>query len=183
MLLVNLAAGPGSGKSTTSATVFAILKMHGIRCEYVPEYAKDVFWEGRDFDQLQIQILGKQHARLRRLESHVDVAVTDSPLLLAAVYNLSGLTHLPLLARELHDRFNNLNFFIERVKPYHKYGRGQTEDEARALDEQVLAVLDGDPPVPYERVSGSIDGAAVIAQAVCARVGVTYKLDELIAGL
>ena len=39
-LLVNLYAGPGAGKSTGAAYIFAKLKMAGIDCEYVSEYAK-----------------------------------------------------------------------------------------------------------------------------------------------
>ena len=42
-LLVNLYAGPGAGKSTGAAYIFAKLKMAGVDCEYVSEYAKIEF--------------------------------------------------------------------------------------------------------------------------------------------
>lgn len=41
MNVVNLFAGPGSGKSTTAAGIFYILKSeYNINCEYVSEYAR-----------------------------------------------------------------------------------------------------------------------------------------------
>ncbi len=44
-LVVNLLGGPGSGKSTTAADVFARLKWQDINCELVTEFAKDLVWE------------------------------------------------------------------------------------------------------------------------------------------
>lgn len=41
MNVINLFAGPGSGKSTTCAGVFNKLKLAGINCEMALEYAKD----------------------------------------------------------------------------------------------------------------------------------------------
>lgn len=40
-LVVNLFGGPGSGKSTGAAYVFARLKMLGYNAELVTEFAKD----------------------------------------------------------------------------------------------------------------------------------------------
>ena len=45
MLVVNLFAGPGRGKSVMSAEVFALLKKRGINCELIQEYAKSRVWE------------------------------------------------------------------------------------------------------------------------------------------
>lgn len=44
-LVVNLFGGPGSGKSTGAAYVFARLKMLGYNAELVTEFAKDKTWE------------------------------------------------------------------------------------------------------------------------------------------
>ena len=41
-LVVNLFGGPGTGKSTTMAHVFAELKWRGYDCEMSNEYAKEV---------------------------------------------------------------------------------------------------------------------------------------------
>lgn len=40
-IIVNLFAGPGAGKSTGAAYIFSKLKLAGIDCEYVSEFAKD----------------------------------------------------------------------------------------------------------------------------------------------
>jgi len=45
-LLVNLFAGPGTGKSTTMAGLFSELKFMGVNCEQAPEFAKEKVWEG-----------------------------------------------------------------------------------------------------------------------------------------
>ena len=45
MIVCNLFGSPGTGKSTLAAYVFAKLKMLGINCELVTEFAKDKTWE------------------------------------------------------------------------------------------------------------------------------------------
>lgn len=40
--VINLYGGPGTGKSTTAAMLFAKMKLAGFNCEYVPEFAKDL---------------------------------------------------------------------------------------------------------------------------------------------
>lgn len=44
-IVINLFGGPGSGKSTGAAYIFSQLKMKGINCELITEYAKDKTWE------------------------------------------------------------------------------------------------------------------------------------------
>ena len=43
-LVVNLYGAPGSGKSTGAAYIFAKLKMLGVNCELITEFAKDKVW-------------------------------------------------------------------------------------------------------------------------------------------
>ena len=79
-IIVNLFAGPGSGKSTTAAGVFYHLKRKNINCELVREYAKELVWE-KSFEKLKDQghvTLEQQH-RVNILKPYVDVIVTDSP--------------------------------------------------------------------------------------------------------
>jgi len=47
-LIVNLWAGPGTGKSTTASVVFHMLKVAGIKCEYVTEFAKELAYAAND---------------------------------------------------------------------------------------------------------------------------------------
>jgi len=86
--VINLFGGPGSGKSTMATSVFALLKMHDVNCEYVSEYAKDLVWEGKDrlMNTDPLYIFSKQHLRQRKLENKVEIVITDSPLLMSLVY-------------------------------------------------------------------------------------------------
>jgi hypothetical protein len=138
-LVINLAAGPGAGKSTTAAMLFGELKLMGKKVELVTEYAKDLTYEkavGKLANQLYV--LAKQYHRLCRVKDHVDYIVTDSPLFLTRFY---GPPKLYSISQDLYDEFNNALFFIERVKPYAAYGRNQTEEEARDLDRRIRAYI------------------------------------------
>ena len=44
-ICICLYASPSSGKSTMAANVFSKLKMLGINCELVTEFAKDLVWD------------------------------------------------------------------------------------------------------------------------------------------
>ena len=138
MKVINLFAGPGTGKSTTCAATFAELKYLGVNTEMVTEYAKDAVWErrGEKLFRAQEYIFGKQHFRLSRVADEVDFAITDSPLLLSLVYMPEDF-YLPTLRqtiKEAHDRYESINIFLNRNKPYNPKGRTQNENEAKALD-------------------------------------------------
>lgn len=145
--IVNLFAGPGTGKSTTAAALFAELKYRGVNCEYIPEFAKDAAWEGnRDklFAQ-QDMIFAEQHWRIARVIDEVDLLVTDCPLLMGLVY-IPDDYHAPSLRNlviETHDKYStgkyqSLNVFLKRNKPYNPKGRLQTEEGAKALDAEIF---------------------------------------------
>lgn len=144
MKIINLWGGPGTGKSTTAADLFAHMKWKNINVELVNEYAKEVTWEER-FRILedQLYIMAKQNHKLWRLKGKVDWVITDSPIAMALVY--AGEDYLPKhfrhLGHELFNHYDNINIFLRREKPYHKIGRNQTEDEARILDDKIKTLL------------------------------------------
>ncbi len=144
MKVVNLYGGPGTGKSTTAADLFALMKWNNMNVELVNEYAKEITWEKR-FEILEDQfyITAKQNRKLTRIKNQVDWAVTDSPLLLALAYAKPDYlpNHFGPVIKELYDTYNNINIFLVRDKPYHKVGRSQTEDEARKIDQWVKDFL------------------------------------------
>lgn len=144
-IVVNLFAGPGSGKSTGAAYIFSELKMNGVECELVREYIKDKVWERNTkvFGN-QPYILGKQYHRMYILEGEVDVLITDSPLLLPVLYNTRECIRteiLEQLALDMFKSYDNMNYFINRDKPYNENGRNQTAEEAVSIDESVLELL------------------------------------------
>jgi len=144
--VINFYGGPGSGKSTTAAAMFAELKYRGFNTEYVQEYAKDATWEkrGEKVFAAQDYIFGKQHFRLARVASEVDFVVTDSPLLLSLVYTPMDfpMPSFTFMVKEAYDMYDNLNVFLMRNKPFQQAGRNQNETEARVLDINIREMLE-----------------------------------------
>jgi len=143
--VLNLFAGPGTGKSTTCAALFAELKYRGCNTEMILEYAKDAAWEKRGPKVFRAQeyIFGKQHFRLARVVDEVSFAITDSPLLLGLVYMPDDF-QMPTLRQtiqEAYRSYENINIFLKRNKPYNPKGRNQDEGEAKELDEKILKML------------------------------------------
>lgn len=152
MIVVNLFAGPGSGKSTTCAGVFAKLKLAGVNCEMALEYAKDKVWEesNKVLDD-QIYVFGKQLHRIFRLKDKVDVVITDSPILLSIIYDKTRNKYFSDLVLNQFNNFDNRNYFIERTTVYNPKGRLQTEDEAKEIDKVLLDLLK-DCNIEYDSV-------------------------------
>lgn len=148
---INLYAGPGSGKSTTSAWLFAELKKLGYSIELVSEYVKSWAIAKRNvigFDQ--VYLMGKQlNYEYRFLAHGIQHIVTDSPVLLSACYTRSYFNdlkiadHMEAIISEYESRHPSLNIFLDRAgKEYRNEGRYQTEDEAKHMDRIILDTLD-----------------------------------------
>lgn len=142
MKVINFFGGPGIGKSTTAAYIFSKLKQNDYNTELVTEYIKDKVWE-QHFALIdkQIYIFAKQHHRLDRVKTQVDVAVTDSPLILSILYYKDCLQYFPLLVREVWNTFDNINIVLKRDKKYKQIGRTQTEEESIQLDRDLVTLL------------------------------------------
>lgn len=142
MQLVNYFAGPGAGKSTAAAELFAHLKRENVSCELVTEFIKEVVWD-RAWDVMddQIFVFAQQLHRIIRLIGQVDVVITDSPLLLTLVYDEGRSEELAQLVRAQHKLFDNVNIFLDRTKPFHQFGRTADEEAARDLDSKIYAML------------------------------------------
>jgi hypothetical protein len=141
-LVVNLYGGPGTGKSTTAAHLFALLKIDDIlRVELCREYAKGVVYEDRLYLlEDQLYIFAKQNRKMARLNGKVDFIITDSPLLMSYHYSGYDPFYKDLVLRYLSN-FDNIHIFLDRVKPYRKLGRIQTKKEAMKMDEQMKGML------------------------------------------
>lgn len=144
MKVVNLFGGPGTGKSTIAADLFALMKWKNMNVELVTEYAKDLTWENRhDILKDQLYVLSKQNRKLLRLEGQVEWVITDSPIIMGLAYVPPDyFPNFTSLAEDVWCSYHNINFFLERKKNYHQVGRSQTEDEARSLDGKIENLMD-----------------------------------------
>lgn len=161
-VVINLFAGPGSGKSTTAAGLFFYMKLRGFKVELVTEYAKELAYTGQTPINQQ-EILEEQYRRQSILKGQVDFIITDSPLLLSEVYGHSE--QEAKAARACFNRFNNINFFIERVKPYAQYGRTQDEQEAKALDLRIKDMMDNNR-LKYTSIRGDNEAPGKILKTL-----------------
>lgn len=142
-IVINLIGGSGSGKSTIASGIFYNLKKNNIDCEMALEFAKDKVWEEsyRTLDD-QIYVFGKQYHRLWKLLGKVDVIITDSPLILSAIYNKEQSDYFENFIIEQFKKFNNKVYFIERnPSQYQENGRMQNLEEAIEIDEKILDIL------------------------------------------
>lgn len=165
-LVVCLYGGPGCGKSTMAADVFAGLKWNDINAELVTEFCKDLTWEERHKTfQDQIYIFGKQYHRIHRLLEKVDVIVTDSPILLTPIYDIEHRISLELLVVEEHKKMWTYDIFINRIKLYNPNGRIQTKDQSKKIDLKILDILDK-YDICYEVFSGAPCSKTLIIEKI-----------------
>ena len=172
-IVVSLFSGPGSGKSTLAAVTFAKLKMMGVNCELVTEFAKDKVWEKNNSAlSNQIYIFAKQYYRIARCADQVDVIITDSPLFLSPFYNQDVEIDEPLkqLCYIISNRYDNLNYFVKRVKKYNPIGRLQTEAEADQYCIRIKEMMKA-YNLPFAEVNGDLMSADIIVQHVIEHLG------------
>jgi adenylate kinase family enzyme len=171
-IVVNLAGSPGAGKSTGAAKIFSELKMLGINCELVGEVAKDITWE-HNMTALSCQeyVFGKQSYRLARCRNDVDVIVTDSPLPLTIIYTQNPAIKKPLtdLVMAVFDSYDNINFFINRTKPYNPKGRNQTAEESDAISLQIKDLYET-LGISYITIDGDCSGYEKAISLICERL-------------
>ena len=109
--VINLLGGPGIGKSTLAAELYAKMKRSGMNVELVREVAKEWAWEGKKIGPFeQIAIIGEQIRKESSLFSKAEYVITDSPVLLGAFY--------------LQHNFK-VSFMNQMVKDYYKYAESE----------------------------------------------------------
>jgi len=142
-LVLNLAGGPGTGKSTLCAGIFSQLKIKGVDCEMALEYVKDLVWE-ESFEKIknQVYIFGKQQNRLFRLNGKVDVVITDSPLLNSIVYYKGKNPHFSDTVMYEFKQLNTLNYYLVRTFEYVDNGRMQSLEGAKQVDRDYKELIE-----------------------------------------
>lgn len=167
-IIISLFGPPGCGKSTCAAYCFAKLKMLGVNCELVSEFAKDKVWEqNNEALSNQIYIFAKQYYRITRCAGKVDVIVTDSPLALSAFYNKDVDIDKPLkeLIFTISKKYTNMNYFLRRVKKYNPIGRLQSESESDEYAIRIKEMLKAHN-IDFKEVNGDLMSTDMIVQDV-----------------
>lgn len=153
--IVCLWGGPGTGKSTTAAAVFAKLKKLGYNAELQREYVKNWVWEGRSIKPGDQTYIFCKQARVERqyMDNGLDFIISDSPMALSILY---GRLHDPyeqqfaaceLLLKQHHAYCKDKGYkvdhiFLKREKSYNPAGRFQSESEAKEIDTQCINLLE-----------------------------------------
>jgi nicotinamide riboside kinase len=133
-IVINLIGGPGVGKSILTSDVFSALKREGITCDIAHEYIKKKLREkALKAVESQIYIFAKQQFQLFTLKDEVDVIVTDSPIILSAVYDKSKCQELRHLIIKEFNKYHNLNYLLVRDEDveYEQEGRYQDLNGAK----------------------------------------------------
>lgn len=150
-VVVNMFGGPGAGKTTAAWEIASELKKRGYITEYVPEYAKELVWEGKTdlldgTPEHQEELLKEQRHRIERLNGKVDFIVTDAPLMQNPLYlKTSSLEISEFYTHKVYNyysRYENFNVFIQRSEKFEQAGRIHSLDQSREIDKQIHSLLD-----------------------------------------
>ena len=147
-------SGPGVGKSTTVAWLFAELKMLHHKVELAKEFIKDWTYINRQarIDSFeQVFIFGSQlHLEELPLLGGVDFVLCDAPLVLNSFY--SKFLGCPAwqdqleICKKWDEIYQPLNIVLQRERKEEEYqgvGRFQTFEEAKQLDNDILTFVNG----------------------------------------
>lgn len=155
-IVVNLIGGPGVGKTILTHELVSKVKKRFYSCDISAEYIKRKIREqALKVIQSQIYIFGKQQFQLFTMKDDVDVIITDSPILLSAIYDKSKCTHLRELILKEYKSYTNLMYYIERDPsiPYETEGRYQDLEGAKKVDDTVKKFLKNNN-IPYKTLIG-----------------------------
>lgn len=139
-IVINLVGGPCSGKSTTAAGLFHQMKLKtNEKVEIVTEVIKDyVYDENTMAMKDQVLITAQQNHRLFRLDRKVDFIISDASLLNGIIYNefYNDANNISSsISLHLYEQYNNIVFLLPRKPEYDQYGRTQTLEEAKRIDQ------------------------------------------------
>ena len=154
---ISLFGGPGVGKSTLAARIFAALKAEGIHIELVQEFAKLRVYDNRPLRGWDyVYTFAKQHrAEQRYLEGGSSI-VTDSPMLLQCYYarrhDCPVTQQLFAIAAQWEADYPACNILVPPQGEYQQKGRWQDESEARRIHKCIQAMLEHEGKVYHTYV-------------------------------
>ncbi|MBW3545453.1 MAG: hypothetical protein KY428_07640 [Bacteroidetes bacterium] len=149
-IVVNLFGPPNSGKTVASASIFAKLKKKHIDAVLIPEFATmKAIEENTKAFKNQLFIWANQQYQIFCGYQHARVVLTDSPILLGAIYN-SERPSLCSVIMEEHQRYNNLNIMMELSDdyPYSMVARVHSYTESQGIGRQMISLLESND-IPF----------------------------------
>jgi thymidylate kinase len=156
---VSIFGGESSGKSTAAAYLFSQLKIKGYSVELVPEWVKTWAYEKRVIDKLdQCYVFAKQFRYEHRfLSNGVPLIITDSPVLLSAIYSHyfgydSISKNIKELCAEYEEEYPSFNILLDRGdNVFKEEGRYRNIEEALKIDRAIEYFLD-QPEYAYKTI-------------------------------
>lgn len=148
MLVVNLLGGPCTGKSVLASQLFVALKKKGISVDLISEFAREEIYSNSHKNlENQVYVFGHQQHRLWRLQGKVQVAITDSPLLLNICYAKTKNPAFEEFVIQEYRLYHNLNYLM--LRDHNKFpfdredvGRIHDAEESSVIDEQIKNLLE-----------------------------------------
>lgn len=167
--VINFFGGPSVGKTTIASELFGKMKSKNMSVEYVPEFAKELTWNKSESLKDQLYVFGTQHQKIYGLLGKVDYIITDSPILLSIPYlkysdrgekykNSADETWKEMfedLIYEIFNKFDNINFYVERDKnkTFEKIGRNETLRQCKELDYVIYDMVQDFSPITISKSS------------------------------
>lgn len=162
-LVVNFFGSPNSGKTVAATSLFSKLKKHHLDAVLVSEFAHEkVVEENVRALQNQLYVFANQQYKIFCAHAHARVVVTDSPILLAAIYNQDAIPALHDVIIDQHRHYNNLNILMELdpAHPYAMVGRIHSLTESMTIQNQIVGLLET-LDIPYLRYNDSTEDEIV----------------------
>ena len=155
--VIALMGAPGSGKSTCAAWLFAQMRLQGLKCELVGEFAKDLFWDESNAWKDQLYVFANQWRMVDRVLKKTDYVVTDSPPVLSLFYNRPHMRQFIDLVESRCSEHRTQYFLLKRSVPYVQDGRRESEAESDAIHREMQEWLEK-RRIPCGIVESNLDG-------------------------
>lgn len=142
---------PGAGKTVAAVSIFSKLKKRHVDVALVSEFATaKVIEENKTALNNQLYIWANQQYQIFCGYRHAQVVITDSPILLGAIYNTQAHPSLYEVILNEHNKYNNLNVLIKLDDsfPYSMIGRIHSLTESMTIQNQIIDLLENNG-LPY----------------------------------
>lgn len=163
-IVANFLGGPGCGKSTLAAYVFAKLKWQGVHTELVTEFAKDLVWDDTpNMLKNQIYMFGEMYRRIDRLQDKVDLVLCDGPLFMSIIYGEQFGKEFVDFVNSEFNRYHNINIFVNRTEHFDERGRVHDLQQSMDIDIRIMEYLNRYGHY-FSTVSGNQEGGDEVVE-------------------